>query len=42
MFEVALVYVQQKVAATRITGTVSVRWEVLTEPFNKIQVNFRL
>jgi len=41
MFEAALVYVQQKMAATRITGTVSVHCEVLTQPSNKIQVNFR-
>jgi len=41
MFEVAIVYVQQKMAATRITGTDSVHCEVLIEPFNKIQVNFR-
>jgi len=41
MFGVALVYVQQKMVATRITGMVSVHCEVLTHPFNKIQVNFR-
>jgi hypothetical protein len=41
MFEVAIVHVQQETAATRIIGTDSIYCEVLTEPRNKIQVNFR-
>jgi hypothetical protein len=40
MYVVAIVYVQQKAVAIRITGTDSVHCEVLNEPFNTIQVNF--